>query len=363
MSQSRPRMPRQPAPTAEDCSPAFRASIEDFRKYQQVELGLSKNTLASYRRDLLRFGAFLHKQGVDTWSQLNSALLQKYFIEQSLLGHKETTLSRRVVALRMWLRWLHLTHQIDGDLTSLIELPKKWQRLPESLTLDRTQELVTGPDPDDPMHLRDVAILELFYASGLRVSELCGLREGDLNLNGGYVRCMGKGRKERVTPVGRKALDALEAYLEHLRPQLIQRGQERGHWPAPLSKAKAATLPMFLSSRGGPLERTAVWRLVRREATRHGIPGKVSPHTLRHSFATHLLEGGADLRVVQELLGHASISTTEIYTHVQTKRLQEIHARCHPRGASQHPGLPMPGYQESPQPARPPAVEEREHRE
>jgi integrase/recombinase XerD len=272
---------------------------------------------------------------VTSWDAIDPQLIQDFLVEQADLGHKETTLARRVVALRMWLRWLHETRQIRDDLTALIELPKKWQRLPHVLNLDRTAELVTAPTADQPLGLRDRAILELFYASGLRVSELCGLRVGDINLTAGYVRCMGKGRKERVTPVGQAARDAIEAYLEHQRPKLVEAGLDRGRWPTPLPKRVAPTIPLFLTRTGGPLERTVVWRLVRREATRRGIPGKVSPHTLRHSFATHLLEGGADLRVVQELLGHANIATTEIYTHVQTKRLQEIHARCHPRGAAE----------------------------
>jgi len=316
-------------------TPKFEQSLDGFRVYQNVELGLSANTIEAYRRDLRRFGAFLRRKGVDDWSQLSSQLIQDYLVEQSALGHKETTLARRVVALRMWLRWLFHTRQIADDWTAVLELPKRWQRLPETLNLDRSVELVTSPDPDHPLALRDRAILETFYACGLRVSELCGLRAGDVNLAAGYLRCMGKGRKERVTPIGRHALDALEAYQEHLRPKLIEQGQRHGRWKTPLSKAAAAALPLFLSRTGGPLERTTVWRLVRREAQRRGIVGKVSPHTLRHSFATHLLEGGADLRVVQELLGHADISTTEIYTHVQSKRLQEIHARCHPRGAEQ----------------------------
>ncbi len=321
-------------PEAEQaCTPAFLGSLERFRVYLHAELGLSPNTLAAYRRDLLEFGAFLGRCGIDDWSRLTPTLIQAYLVEQSGRGYKETTLARRVVALRMWLRWLHLTGQLNEDRTTLLELPKRWQRLPLALNLDRTVELITAPDLGRPLGLRDRAILELFYACGLRVSELCGLRAGDVNLSGAYLRCLGKGRKERVTPIGRKALDALEAYLQHLRPKLIETGVRCGRYTPPITKAFAAGLPLFLSRSGGPLERTAVWALVRREARRRGIPGKVSPHTLRHSFATHLLEGGADLRVVQELLGHADIRTTEIYTHVQTKRLQEIHARCHPRGA------------------------------
>ncbi len=315
------------------CTPTFRRALDGFRIYQNVELGLSANTIVAYRRDLLRFGEFLQRRGLDDWRLLTPTVIQDYLVEQSDLHHKETTLARRVIALRMWLRWLHITKQIKDELTSLVELPKSWERLPLALNLERTVELITSPDVTAPLGPRDRAMLEMFYACGLRVSELCGLREGDVNLTAGYVRCLGKGRKERVTPIGRKAREALAAYLADERPRLIDAGLRRGRWKLPLTRAVAATLPLFLSRTGGPIERTAVWRLVRREALRRGIPGKVSPHTLRHSFATHLLEGGADLRVVQELLGHASITTTEIYTHVQTRRLLDVHARFHPRGA------------------------------
>ena len=329
------RQPGAAETTKPVCTPRFEQSLAGFRVYQNVELGLAASTVEAYRRDLRRFGAFLHKREIDDWSRLSPELVQDYLVEQSALGHKETTLARRVVALRMWLRWLYLVREIPRDFTSLVELPKRWQRLPLALNLDRTAELVTSPDLDHPLGLRDRAILEMFYACGLRVSELCGLREGDVNLAAGYVRCMGKGRKERVTPIGSQARDALEAYLAHARPKLLEEGAQRGRWKTPMTRALRATVPLFLSRTGGPIERTAVWRMVRREAKRRGIIGKVSPHTLRHSFATHLLEGGADLRVVQELLGHVSISTTEIYTHVQTKRLREIHDRCHPRGAAE----------------------------
>jgi len=336
--EARDRMPavgnRRKAPAQRPhCTARFLESLAAFRVYQTVELGLSTNTVAAYRRDLEQCGDFFRRRGVDDWNAITPQLLQDLLVELSDRGFKESTLARKVVALRMWLRWLRQTRAVAQDLTSQLELPKRWQRLPATLNLDRTTELVTSPDPQRPLALRDRAILELFYACGLRVSELCSLREGDLNRAAGYVRCLGKGRKERVVPVGRCALDAVAAYVEHLRPRLLEEGGRRGRWKLPLTRATAASLPLFLSRTGGPLDRVAVWSLVRREATRRGIAGKVSPHTLRHSFATHLLEGGADLRVVQELLGHASIATTEIYTHVQTRRLQEIHARCHPRGA------------------------------
>jgi integrase/recombinase XerD len=314
------------------CTPAFEASLEAFHVYQNVECGLAANTIRAYRRDLRRFGDSLRRQSIDNWAAVTPQVVQRHLVELTDAGYVEATIARHVVAIRMWLRWLHETKQIPENLTTLLESPKRWRRLPQTLNLDRTAELVTSPELDHPLGLRDRAILELFYACGLRVSELCGLRDRDVNLSVGYVRCMGKGRRERVVPVGQKARDAIQAYREHLRPKLLERAVASGRVQAPLTCKSRAALPLFLSRNGGAIERTAVWRIVRRQARRCGIQGKASPHTLRHSFATHLLEGGADLRVVQELLGHVSVNTTEIYTHVQTSRLRELHARCHPHG-------------------------------
>ncbi len=317
-----------------ECTPAFLDSLERFRVYQNVELGAAPNTVAAYRRDLLQFGDYLRRRGIDDFAALSAEDFQGHLVELTDAGYCEATIARHVVAIRMWLRWLHETRQVPHDLTSLLESPKLWKRLPHALNLDRTAELVTSPDLDHPLGLRDRAILELFYACGLRVSELCGLNEADVNTAAGYLRCLGKGRKERVVPIGIKARDAIEAYREHLRPQLLERALRTGRAPSPLTDKVKAQLPLFFSRNGGRIDRSAVWRIVKREALRLGIVGKVSPHTLRHSFATHLLEGGADLRVVQELLGHASLATTEIYTHVQTRRLREIHAACHPHGGA-----------------------------
>lgn len=321
---------QRPQPQPSD---AFRASFRRFRTYLSVECGLAANTLAAYERDLAGFGDFLRRRGIDDWRQITPLVVQAHLVELTDAGYRESTISRHLSAIRTWLRWLAMTGQIADDMRALLELPRKWKRLPSTLTLDRTAELVTSPDLDRELGLRDRAILELFYSCGLRVSELCGLRGDSVNLAAGYLRCVGKGRRERVVPIGRAAREALEAYLDKLRPELLQRGMQAGSVPAPLTAKVAAGQPLFLSRNGGALERTAVWRLVRREAARCGIPGKCSPHTLRHSFATHLLEGGADLRVVQELLGHADVSTTQIYTHVQMKHLQALHARCHPHGA------------------------------
>lgn len=306
------------------CTPAFERSMRGFRIYQNVECGLSPRTVEAYRRDLMRFGDFLRLRGVDAWDDVTAAVVAEHMRGMARENYRESTLSRHVTAIRMWLRWLHTTGQTEQDQTTLLDLPKKWKLLPATLNLDQTTELVTSPDLEHPLGLRDRAMLELFYSSGLRVTELCELGEHDVNLSAGYVRCMGKGRRERVVPVGQKARDAIEAYVEHSRSDLL--GKSRG-WKVGVKRA------LFLSRTGGDIERTAVWRVVKREAKRRGIRGKVSPHTLRHSFATHLLEGGANLRVVQELLGHVSLSTTEIYTHVQPSRLREVFDRCHPHGA------------------------------
>ncbi|MFO0838882.1 MAG: tyrosine recombinase [Phycisphaerae bacterium] len=324
---------RRSAPPTPFCTPAFERSLARFHVYLNVECGLSPRTLEAYQRDLRALGDYLRRRGIDEWEAVNPALLAGFWTESARSGLCETSIARRVSAIRTWLKWLHATGQIAQEAASLLELPKRWKRLPQTLSLDRTAELVTSPDPQSRLGLRDRAILELFYACGLRVSELCGLLLRDVNLTAGYVRCIGKGRKERVVPIGQAARDAIEAYFEHARPRDVRRAAEKGRCKTPITQSVAATLPLFFSRTGGSIERTAVWRLVRREARRRGISGKVSPHTLRHSFATHLLEGGADLRVVQELLGHASVATTQIYTHVQTKRLHEVHERFHPHGA------------------------------
>jgi integrase/recombinase XerD len=322
------------------CSPAFEALLREFREYQQVECGHSPRTVEAYHRDLRHFGDFLRRRGVEEPAAVTPALVQEHCVELNRREYCESTLARHMVAIRTWLRWLHASRRLESDRAGLIELPRRRHRLPYTLNLERTCELVTSPDLGRELGLRDRAILELFYASGLRVSELCGLNGADVNLAVGYVRCMGKGRRERVVPIGRPGRDAIEAWLTHGRPRLLLRWAQRrgeGLRGRPITPRAAAAAPLFLSRTGGRLERTAVWRLVRREALRCGLHGKVSPHTLRHSFATHLLEGGADLRVVQELLGHASVATTAIYTHVQTRRLREVHSRFHPHGQEHRP--------------------------
>ena len=341
MSAAVPRQTRpgnagpRPAPAihAPHCTPAFHQSLDDFRIYQRVECGHSEHTVSAYRRDLLKFGDFLRRRSIDDWSRLTYELTQDFLLEMLKREYRETTLARHVVALRVWLRWLHETHRVPRDLTTLLELPRRGHPLPHFLNQPQARDLVTSPNGAEPLDLRDRAILELFYACGLRVSELCGLSANDVNLVGDYVRAFGKGRRERIVPLGGKARDAIEAYVEHLRPTLLLTALRTGRLKQALTPQLARTLPLFLSRTGGPLERSGVWRLVRKAALRTGLRGHVSPHTLRHSFATHLVEGGANLRAVQELLGHVDISTTEVYTHVSVQRLRQVHERCHPRGA------------------------------
>lgn len=323
--------------TATQVAPAFAESLDRFHVYLNVECGLSPRTLEAYRRDLERFGDFLRRRNISDWNRVEPDLLQRYLVELTGRHYRETTIARHVVSIRLWLKWLVHTRQVERDVTDLLELPKMPRRLPETLNLSRTVDLLTSPDAESELGLRDRAILELFYACGLRVSELCGLCERDVNLQAGYLRCLGKGNKERIVPVGKQARAAIEEYLQKQRPAMLLKAVQTGRREGPLTPRTTVTAPLFLSRTGGPIERTAVWRMVRREATKRGIPGKVSPHTLRHSFATDLLEGGADLRVVQELLGHVSINTTEIYTHVQTKRLRQVHAAAHPHGKPKRP--------------------------
>jgi integrase/recombinase XerD len=320
----------RPAP---ETSLSFHKTLDRFAQYQTVECGLARNTVAAYARDLIKFGDFLHRRGICNWDAITSELIQDFQLELHSRGYKISTHTRHVVALRMLLRWLHETGQVQKNLLDWIELPKRERPLPKPLNLNKTADLVTQPDLSEPLGLRDRALLELAYGSGLRVSELCGLTENSIDLRVGYVRCMGKGGKERVVPLGTKAADALEAYLQHERPRLMEEAAERGYLDKPISEKAKRQWPLFLSPKGKAMHRTAVWKLVKKYAAQVGVLGNASPHTLRHSFATHLLEGGANLRTVQELLGHADLSTTEIYTHVEVGRLHAVHSACHPHGA------------------------------
>ena len=290
--------------------------IDRYTAYLTVEKGLAPNTLESYSRDLQDFLAYLDGQGLAALTEVEATALLGYLIHLRNRGLKATTRSRHLVTLRGFFRFLHQENEIAQDPAALVELPKAGLQLPEVLSVAEVRALLAAPDKTRPTGLRNAAMLELLYAAGLRVSELIHLKVVELNLEAGFVRPFGKGGKERVVPVGRTALSVLQTYLATARPQLLK---------------EVSSAFLFVARRGRPLSRQGFWKVLKRYADRAGIRRSVSPHTLRHSFASHLLEGGADLRVVQVMLGHADIATTQIYTHVSTDRLKAVHRQYHPR--------------------------------
>jgi integrase/recombinase XerD len=291
--------------------------LAGFLGYLVTECGLARNTIEAYQRDLRGFLDMLDDRDIVSTTALTPALIREYLIRLSERKLALSSIARHLVSIRMFVRYLFIMQIVREDIGSHLDTPKKWQKLPRTLAVSQVEAMLAAPQPGDPFYSRDRAILELLYATGLRVSELAGLRVGDVNLNVGYVRCFGKGGKERVVPVGSHAIDAVGEYLRHLRPTLA----------ALTDQANS----LFLSRSGKAMDRTNIWRLVQRYALESGVGIHVGPHTLRHCFATHLLEGGADLRVIQELLGHSDVATTQIYAHVDSSRLRSIHERFHPR--------------------------------
>ena len=295
-------------------------SIDRFLGILALERGLGPKTCEAYGSDLRRFAAFAAKKGVLRPRRVDRTLLLDFLADEKASGHAPGTLARRVAALRSFFRCLHAEQVIPEDPSSDLESPDLWKRLPVTLSEDEVDALLAAPDPADAFGLRDRALLELLYATGMRESEAVGLTLERLHLDESFVRVLGKGRKERVVPVGARAVEAMCDYLGRGRPALL------GDPPPPHPPSA-----VFLSKSGLPLTRMTVWRIVERYVLQAGIEGHVSPHTLRHSFATHLLAGGADVRSIQEMLGHADVQTTQIYTHVDTDRLLAIHRKFHPR--------------------------------
>ncbi|MBI4355272.1 MAG: site-specific tyrosine recombinase XerD [Candidatus Omnitrophica bacterium] len=296
----------------------MKALIEEFLNFLSVERGLSANTLEAYRRDLLLFAGFLAAGKTDALARVTRNDILNYVMTEKGRGRASGTLARRLVAIKVFFRYLVAQRHLAHDPTETIESPSLWRRLPEALSVDETERLLQQPAriKTDWQRLRDQACLELLYATGMRASEITKLQVADLNLEVGYVRCLGKGGKERIVPVGRRASAAVERYLSHARPRLLK---------------AAASAHLFLNHRGKALTRVSLWRMIKSYARSAKIQKRVMPHTLRHSFATHLLERGADLRSVQEMLGHADISTTQRYTHIDKGRLKAIHQKYHPR--------------------------------
>ena len=307
------------APPVDVAAPPLDRAIEDYLTYLRVERGLSPATIRAYRGDLADFAS--RRDVATAWADGPEAA-RRHLAERAKRGRPRdpglapTSLRRRAASIRGFYRFAYGDGLIARDVAAHIDLPRQPRLLPETLDVAEVESLLEAA-PD----LRGRALLELLYAAGLRVSEAIGLDREDLSTEGGYVRVIGKGDKERLVPVGDVALDWLGRWLEEDRPALLAR-----HHVEPLRGG-----PLFLGDRGGRLARQQAFAIVRGAARRAGLAEGVSPHTLRHSFATHLLEGGADLRIVQELLGHASISTTQLYTHVTGERVREIYARAHPR--------------------------------
>jgi integrase/recombinase XerD len=290
--------------------------IDSFLSMLTVEKGLAKNTLDAYSRDLAGLSDYLIEQKVADWREVDASLIRAYVSSLRVKGLSAKSISRHVVTLRRLLRFLQSENLIkDNPMPALLPAPGQ-RKLPQTLSTADIQSLLNQPDANEPLGARDQAMFELLYATGLRVSELVRLQTHEVNFQGNYVIVKGKGSKVRAVPFGNYAREKLNAFMTDARPRLL----------------KGRITPYIFTNRSGkPLSRQGFWKLIRRYALTAGIDKRVTPHTLRHSFATHLLEGGADLRSVQTMLGHADISTTQIYTHVDGARLKKVHQQFHPR--------------------------------
>ena len=290
--------------------------LERFHDHLSVEKGASPRTNEAYLRDVSRFAVFSATKGAAAPASASAKILREYVYHLKDLGLSPSSIRRNVSAVRSYFRFMLNEGELVRDPSERLEAPKRWRTLPEVLTVEEAARLLAAPSLDEPLAFRDRAMLELAYGAGLRVSEWITLSTRDVQMDDHLLRVFGKGSKERLVPIGRKAIAAVAIYVRELRPRL-ERGQGKGI--------------LFLNARGEPLSRMGAWKILRKYVDVAGITKPVSPHTLRHSFATHLLEGGADLRAVQEMLGHADISTTQIYTHVDREYLRSVHRQFHPR--------------------------------
>lgn len=291
--------------------------LDQFIHQLRVERGLSTNTIVAYSHDLIRFFDFLKRKGISP-VHVRQNDLTSFIVDQNVTLSPRS-MARCLVSIRMFYRFLVSEGNIESNPARLLGIPKMYQHLPDVLSRDEMDSLLMQPDITTALGKRDKAIVEMLYATGLRVTELIGLTMHNINLEVGSIRTIGKGSKERVIPMGSKAMDSLKQYLQESRPVLLKKRYVTGR------------SYIFLNSRGSPITRQGLWKIIKKYALMAGITKSVTPHTVRHSFATHLLEGGADLRSVQIMLGHADISTTQIYTHVARERLKEIHEKYHPR--------------------------------
>ncbi|MFC1708529.1 site-specific tyrosine recombinase XerD [Candidatus Omnitrophota bacterium] len=294
----------------------MRDLIDIFLNYLSVERGLAQNTTISYNRDLLCYDRFLRSINVTDVNKINKENIRSYLVYQKEKDLSSSTIARSLVAIRLFHRFLLREKLAIKDPTDVIDSPKLWKKIPNALSFSEIEKLLSSPDTRKKKGLRDRAILETMYAAGLRVSELTNLKVEDVNLDAGFIRCLGKGKKERVVPLGRTAISTIKKYLESSRQKFLKKKVSRF---------------LFLNHSGSRISRVYIWKLIKAYAKQARIKSPIKPHILRHSFATHLLERGADLRSVQEMLGHVNISTTQIYTHINRDRLKSIHKTFHPR--------------------------------
>jgi integrase/recombinase XerD len=294
----------------------MRALLEQFLDYISLEMGLSPNTRAAYADDIGRFLDWLAQKGVRSINEVTRKQILDHLMAEKARGLAANSLSRHLVSLKVFFRYLTQEGLLGINVAETMESPKVWKMLPSVLTPKEIDRLFAAPDLTTPLGLRNRAVLELFYASGLRVSELAGLQLHDLHFDEHFLRCIGKGRKERVVPVGSAAVEKIKQYIKEVRPKFTPGPQEQ---------------TVFLSSRRQPMSRKTIWDMIKKCARAAGITKTIYPHTLRHSFASHLLANGAPLRIIQEMLGHADIATTQIYTHVDPDRLKGVHHQFHPR--------------------------------
>ena len=296
----------------------YEVLVDSFLNTLSVERGLSPRSIDSYHLDLSGFNQFLKKQKISSLRKVEQKMLVDFLYHLKLQGKATSSIARMVASMRGFFKFLYAEGYILKNPTEFLSAPKKMSILPDVLTQGEMKKLLNNPlEKKKPIGIRDAAMMEVMYASGLRASELVSLKESDMNLDVGFLRCMGKGSKERIVPLGKNAIKALSVYIKQARPVILGKKQTEG---------------LFVSDRGRSITRQQLWERIRYYAKKSGIRKKIKPHTFRHSFATHLLEGGADLRAVQEMLGHADLSTTQIYTQVSKPHLKKVHQQYHPRG-------------------------------
>lgn len=291
--------------------------VRDYLHYLQIERGLSLNTRKSYERDLNKYLSYVKEQKIDTWQAVDRYIIMEYLQRLHSEENSSATIIRMISTLRGFHQFLRQERLTDNDPMQHIDSPKKAQKLPSTLSIEEVTLLIETPDTSKPLGIRNRTILEVMYATGLRVSELVDLKIGDLHLAMGLLQTLGKGDKERIIPLGDYAIQWIKKYLEEARPFLTRKNQNENR--------------LFVNNHGKPLSRQGVWKNLKQIVREAGIDKNITPHTLRHSFATHLLENGADLRIVQELLGHADISTTQIYTHITKQRMADVYKQHFPR--------------------------------